>query len=282
MSGILAVGFDKYGSEEKLKTEPIAHLLNVYTSINREMDADPDVKEQTEQAARDFFKRMEDREPTAIAQWKRFRDYSIVQYEADYARLGVHFDVYGGESLVTHESMDRALDTLVAQKVVAEDQGSLVVDLEKFKLGKTIVRRKDGTNLYITRDIGEAIQRWEKYAFDKMIYVVASQQEHHVAQFFRVLKLMGYEWADRLEHINFGMVAGMSTRKGTVVHLEDVMDEAKQTMHDQMKTNEAKYDQVQDPWKTADVIGLSGIKVQDFAAKRSAACLLARASRLTA
>lgn len=241
------------------------------------MDANEEYKEATEQAARDFFKRMEDNEETAIAQWKRFRDFSIIQYKDDYARLGVFFDIYGGESFVTHESMDRALKTLQEQKVALDDGGTLIINLEKYGLGKTVVRRKDGTNLYITRDIGEAIQRWEAHAFDQLLYVAASQQDHHFAQFFKVLKLMGYEWADRLLHVNYGLVAGMSTRKGTVVHLEDMMNDARETMHEQMKTNEEKYSQIEDPWKTADQIGLTGIKIQDFAGKRSVGTLPADA-----
>ncbi|KAG0142091.1 hypothetical protein CROQUDRAFT_50757 [Cronartium quercuum f. sp. fusiforme G11] len=264
--GVLAVGFDRYGSEEELTQHPIQHLLDVYTRINKDMEGGE--KEVLEQKARDFFKLMEDGDTTAVQLWKRFRDYSIKQYESDYARLNIKFDVYSGESQVSIKSMDSALEILKGKGIAIEDKGTLICDLEKYNLGKTVIRKNDGTNLYITRDIGAAIERYEKYKFDKMIYVVASQQDLHLAQFFKVLELMDFDWAKRLVHINFGMVAGMSTRKGTSVHLEDMMNEARNTMHEQMMKNEDKYKEIPDPIGTADEVGLSGIKIQDMAGKR--------------
>lgn len=126
----------------------------------------------------------------------------------------------------------------------------------------------DGTSIYLTRDIGGAIERYEKYNFDKMIYVVASQQDLHLAQFFKVLNLMEFPWADRLEHVNYGMVLGMSTRKGTAVFLDQIIKEAAGVMHDQMKKNEEKYNAVEDPLTVSQEIGITGIKIQDMAAKR--------------
>jgi len=126
----------------------------------------------------------------------------------------------------------------------------------------------DGTSIYLTRDIGGAIERYEKYKFDKMIYVVASQQDLHLAQFFKVLKLMDFPWADTLQHVNYGMVLGMSTRKGTVVFLDQIIKEAGEVMHEQMKKNEEKYSAVEDPEYVSREIGISGVKIQDMAAKR--------------
>jgi len=126
----------------------------------------------------------------------------------------------------------------------------------------------DGTSIYLTRDIGGAIERYDKYKFDKMIYVVSAQQDLHLAQFFKVLELMGYPWAKNLMHINYGLVQGMSTRKGTVVLLNQIIQEATQVMHDQMQKNEEKYKAVVDPELTSREVGISGIKIQDMAAKR--------------
>jgi arginyl-tRNA synthetase len=126
----------------------------------------------------------------------------------------------------------------------------------------------DGTSIYLTRDIGGAVERYEKYKFDKMIYVISSQQDLHVAQFFKVLKLMDFEWADRLEHISYGMVKGMSTRKGTVVFLDQIIREAASVMHEQMRKNEAKYAAIEDPEHVSQEVGITGIKIQDMAAKR--------------
>ena len=126
----------------------------------------------------------------------------------------------------------------------------------------------DGTSIYLTRDIGGAIERHEKYKFDKMIYVVASQQDLHLSQFFKVLELMGFDWAKKLEHVNYGLVLGMSTRKGTAVFLDQIIKEATFVMHEQMKKNEEKYKAVEDPEEVSQEIGITGIKIQDMAAKR--------------
>lgn len=126
----------------------------------------------------------------------------------------------------------------------------------------------DGTSIYLTRDIGGAIERYEKYKFDKMIYVVSSQQDLHLSQFFKVLDLMGFPWAKDLVHVNYGLVQGMSTRKGTVVFLNEIIKEAGNVMHEQMQKNEEKYNAVVDPEETALEIGITGVKIQDMAAKR--------------
>src|ERR1700722_10896654 len=101
-----------------------------------------------------------------------------------------------------------------------------------------------------------------------MLYVVSSQQDLHVGQFFKILKLMGFDWADRLEHVNYGLVLGMSTRKGTVVFLDQIIKEASGVMHEQMKKNDAKYKAVEDPEMVSQEVGITGVKIQDFAAKR--------------
>jgi arginyl-tRNA synthetase len=101
-----------------------------------------------------------------------------------------------------------------------------------------------------------------------MIYVIASAQDLHTAQFFKALELLDLPWANRLEHVNFGLVHGMSTRKGTVVFLEQIIKEAQSVMHEQMKKNEAKYAAVEDPETVAQETAITGIKIQDMSAKR--------------
>lgn len=133
---------------------------------------------------------------------------------------------------------------------------------------EVLMHHLDGTSIYLTRDIGGAVERYEKYKFDKMIYVVASQQDLHLAQFFKVLDLLEYPWAKTLEHVNFGMVQGMSTRKGTAVFLEQIIEEAAKVMHEQMQSNEEKYKQIENPLETAKEVGITAIKIQDMSAKR--------------
>ncbi|KII87970.1 hypothetical protein PLICRDRAFT_111845 [Plicaturopsis crispa FD-325 SS-3] len=262
--GLIATGFEKYGSQEELEKDAIKHLYDIYVKVNADAAADPSVKEE---AAR-WFKRMEEGDESALKNWRVWRALSVKKYEEEYERLNVKFDVYTGESQVGKEWQDKALERLDEMGLISDVDGAKLVDLEKWKLGKAVLRKKDGTSIYLTRDIGGAIERYEKYKFDKMIYVVASQQDLHLAQFFKVLKLMDFPWADRLEHVNYGLVLGMSTRKGTAVFLDQIIREAAQVMHDQMRKNEDKYAAVEDPEQVSLEIGITGVKIQDMAAKR--------------
>lgn len=269
--GLLAVGFEKYGDEKKLATDPINHLFEVYVQINKDISDEPeDAVDGTNAKARAYFKRMEDGDTEALAIWKKFRELSIEKYIDTYARLNIKYQVYSGESQVSKESMKNATNEFAKKGLLHEDRGAKLIDLTKFnkKLGKCLVEKSDGTSLYLTRDVGEAIKRYETYKFDKMIYVIASQQDLHTAQFFEILKQLGYPWAKDLEHVNFGMVQGMSTRKGTVVFLDNILEETKDKMHEVMKKNEEKYKQIEDPEKIADLIGISAVMIQDMQSKR--------------
>ncbi|KAI0743872.1 arginyl-tRNA synthetase [Daedaleopsis nitida] len=262
--GLIAVGFEKYGSQEALEKNAIQHLLEIYVKVNADAENDPKVRED----AAAWFKRMEDGDEEALKNWRVWRDLSIKKYEEEYARLNVHFDDYTGESKVGPATMDMAVKRLQEMGLIEEDNGALRVNLEKYKLGKAVIRKRDGTSIYLTRDIGAAIERYEKYKFDKMIYVISAQQDLHLQQFFKVLQLMGYDWAQNLEHVNYGLVLGMSTRRGTVVFLDQIIKEAAVVMHEQMRKNEEKYNAVEDPEQVALEIGITGVKIQDMAAKR--------------
>lgn len=269
--GILAIGYEKYGNAEKLETDPINHLFEVYVKINQDIkDEGEDAVDGTNDKARNYFRKMEDGDEEALKMWKIFRDLSIEKYIDTYARLNIQYDVYSGESQVSKESMQDVMKQFHEKNLIHEDRGAKLIDLTKFnkKLGKCLVEKSDGTTLYLTRDVGEAIKRQEKYKFDKMIYVIANQQDLHVAQFFEILKQLNYPWAKNMEHVNFGMVLGMSTRKGTVVFLDTILEETKEKMHEVMKKNEAKYKQIENPDKIADLIGISAVMIQDMQSKR--------------
>ena len=271
--GLLALGWRRFGDEQKLQENPVQHLFDVYVEINKLASEEGGKGEQIHEEAREFFKGMEDGKEENLLEWERFRDLSIEKYKETYARLNVHFDEYRGESKVRKHHIEDTLSKLRTMDFVSrEENGALLADLSKFKLEKAVVERKDGTPLYLTRDIPEAEQRYEQYKFDKMIYVISSQQDLHCAQFFKILELLGHPWAQKesegLLHINFGMVQGMSTRKGTVVFLDHILDETKEQMHDVMRKNEVKYAQLEDPERTADIVGMTAIKIQDMAGKR--------------
>ncbi|KAF8466669.1 hypothetical protein BDZ91DRAFT_657693 [Kalaharituber pfeilii] len=276
--GVLAVGFQRYGSEKELEEDPIHHLFNVYVKVNQDIRTEKEAAEKerkeesskTDDEAREFFAKLERGDEDAKELWARFRDLSIEKYKQTYKRLNITYDVYSGESQVSKESMDKASKILEQAGLSSKDDGAVIVDLTKFnkKLGKAIIQKKDGTTLYLTRDIGAAMERWEKYKFDKMIYVVASQQDLHLQQLFMILEKMGFDWAKRCAHINFGMVLGMSTRAGTVVFLDDILKDTKDAMHEVMKGNQEKYKQVEDPEEVADIVGRTGVMIQDMSGKR--------------
>ncbi|KAL2194717.1 hypothetical protein P885DRAFT_42295 [Corynascus similis CBS 632.67] len=289
--GLLALAFEKYGDEEALKQDPINHLFQLYVRINTEMSAEKEQIEKRKQEgedvtaleansldeqARRYFKKMTDRDPAALAQWKRFRDLSIARYKETYARLNIKFDEYSGESQVSEEMMDKIGKEMEEKGICKEDKGAMIVDFQELvpgkegkRLEKPIVRKRDGTALYLTRDISELLGRYEKYKFDHMIYVVASAQDLHLKQLFKIIELLGHkDIADKCQHINFGLVLGMSTRKGTVKFLDDILRDVADKMHETMKKNEGKYNQVENPEATADTLGISSVMVQDMTGKR--------------
>lgn len=298
--GVLAIGYQRFGDEKELEQNPIGHLYNVYVKISAISTDEQEVlkakkeemkkvrgdnenttelqaevqrleDESVDEAARRYFKRMCDGDADALATWKKFRDLSIVKYKEVYGRLNIRYDDYSGESQVLQETMDRVAQDLQEKGVSEESEGATVIDLMKYskKLGKALVKKKDGTSLYLTRDISAGVERLDKYKFDKMIYVVASQQDLHLAQLFKIEEVMGRkDISDKCTHINFGMVKGMSTRKGTAKFLDDILRDVGDKMHEVMKGNQSKYEQVEDPVKTADTLGISAVMVQDMTGKR--------------
>jgi arginyl-tRNA synthetase len=289
--GLLALGFEKYGDEEALTKDPINHLFQLYVRINSEMAAEKEEMEKRKQAgediadleansldeqARRYFKKMTDRDPAAVAQWKRFRDLSITRYQDTYARLNIKFDEYSGESQVPEEAMEKIGQEMQDKGICKEDKGAMIVDFQELvpgkegkRLEKPLVKKRDGTALYLTRDISELLGRHEKYQFDHMIYVVASAQDLHLKQLFKIIELLGHkDIAAKCQHINFGLVLGMSTRRGTVKFLDDILRDVADKMHDTMRKNESKYSQVADPEGTADTLGISSVMVQDMTGKR--------------
>lgn len=284
--GLLALAWTMYGNEENLLVDPIGHLYDIYVQINRlhgpEHDKITEMKKRGEDVtelyekswgkkAHEYFRRMEEGDEEVLVLWRRFRDLSIQRYKQTYARLNIDYDVYSGESQIKSESMEAAMQTLTEKGLLEESEGAMIINLEKYskKLGKCRVKKPDGTTLYLTRDIGAAAERYEKYQFDRMIYVVAMQQDLHLAQLFKIIELMGRkDVSEKCEHINFGMVQGMSTRKGTVKFLDDILKEVAEKMHEVMRTNADKYSQVENPEQVADTLGITSVMVQDMSGKR--------------
>uniref|UniRef100_A0A452J4Q7 Probable arginine--tRNA ligase, mitochondrial n=1 Tax=Gopherus agassizii TaxID=38772 RepID=A0A452J4Q7_9SAUR len=259
--GLLGAGFQQFGNEEELQSNPLQHLFEVYVQVNKAAEEDENIKK----LAQDFFRKLEARDQQTLSMWQHFRDFSIEEYVRIYKRLGVHFDEYSGESFYQEKSQEvlKMLDTKgLLQKTI---KGTRVVDLsEKRDLSlSSTVMRSDGTSLYITRDLAAAIDRMQKYNCDTMIYVTDKSQNTHFEQLFQILKLMGYQWAERCQHVSFGLVQGMKTRKGEVVFLEDVLNEARSRMLQNMASAKTSKE-LENPLETAEKIGLAALIIQDF------------------
>uniref|UniRef100_A0A3B4HBN0 Probable arginine--tRNA ligase, mitochondrial n=1 Tax=Pundamilia nyererei TaxID=303518 RepID=A0A3B4HBN0_9CICH len=259
--GLLGAGFGQFGSPEKLKQNPLQHLFEVYVRVNKEAENNEDMK----QAARDFFRQLEQHESHVVSLWQQFRDITVKEYQDIYERLGVHFDVYSGESFHQDQAQEVVQQLQSRGLLKTSEKGTGVVDLSpnRDKTNVCTVLRSDGTTLYITRDIAAAINRKEKYSFDEMIYVTDKSQENHFSQLFQILLAMGHSWADGCRHVSFGLVQGMKTRAGEVVFLEDVLDEARARMLNNMsQSNTTK--ELENPEDTAEKVGISALIIQDF------------------
>ncbi|XP_034383527.1 probable arginine--tRNA ligase, mitochondrial isoform X2 [Cyclopterus lumpus] len=259
--GLLGAGFAQFGCQEKLKENPLQHLFEVYVQVNKEAEHNEDMK----QAARDFFRQLEQHDNEAVSLWQQFREITVDEYQQVYKRLGVHFDVYSGESFHQHQAQEVVQQLQSRDLLKTSEKGTGVVDLSTSGDTSSVctVLRSDGTTLYITRDLAAAIDRKEKYNFNEMIYVTDKSQANHFRQLFHILLAMGHSWADRCKHVPFGLVRGMKTRKGEVVFLEDVLDEARARMlHNMSQSKTTK--EMDNPEDTAEKVGISALIVQDF------------------
>lgn len=223
--GKLIVAYKKWGSEEAIKANPIPELLSIYVKFHQEAEEHPELEDE----ARAWFTKLENKDEEAVRLWTLFRDMSLVSFNRVYGKLGVTFDSYAGESFYS-DKMPAILSELRSKNLLQKSEGAEIVDLEPYGMPPALITKKDGSSLYMTRDLAAAKYRKDTYDFDKNIYVVGSAQRLHFQQWFKVVELMGYEWAKDCVHVDFGMVAleegSLSTRKGNVVFLEDVLDKA--------------------------------------------------------
>ncbi|XP_075859236.1 putative arginine--tRNA ligase, mitochondrial isoform X1 [Microcebus murinus] len=259
--GLLGTGFQLFGYEEKLQSNPLQHLFEVYVQVNKEAADNKSVAE----SAREFSQRLEMGDTQALSLWQKFRDLSIEEYIRIYKRLGIYFDEYSGESFYREKSQD-VLKLLDSKGLLLKTiKGTAVVDLSgNGDLSSACtVMRSDGTSLYATRDLAAAIDRMDKYNFDTMIYVTDKGQQKHFQQVFQMLKIMGYDWAERCQHVPFGVVQGMKTRRGNVTFLEDVLNEIQLRMLQNMASIKTTKE-LENPQETAERVGLAALIIQDF------------------
>lgn len=219
--GKLICAYKHWGNREEVEKGGIHAINDLYVRFNNQAD------EQMEAEAREYFRLIEsgDKEANEIFEW--FKSLTLKYVQEIYDKLGVKFDSYAGERFYT-DKMQPVIDELKSKNLLKESEGAQIVDLEAYSMPPCLILRSDGASLYATRDLAAAIYRKNTYNFDKCLYVVAYQQNLHFKQVFKVLELMGKEWAKDLVHVAYGMVSledgAMSTRKGKVVWLEDVIN----------------------------------------------------------
>ena len=223
--GKMICAYRRWGNREDVINAPIKTLLGYYTKFHVEVEEHPELEDE----ARAIFTKLEQGSKEEVELWQWFREESLKEFQRVYDMLGIEFDSYNGESFYS-DKMPRFEKELSDKGLLQESKGAQVVDLEEYKLGTALIKKSDGSSLYITRDIAAAVYRKENYDFYKNIYVVATQQNLHFQQLFKILELMGYDWANQCVHVPFGMVrleeGTMSTRHGRVVFLEDVLNGA--------------------------------------------------------
>lgn len=223
--GKLIMAYKLWGNEARVKEEPIQELLKLYVQFHAEAENDS----RLEDDARAWFKKLEDGNEEALSLWTWFRDESLQEFGKIYNLLGVHFDSYHGEAFY-NDKMERIVSRLEESDLLQVSDGAEVVDLAEHDLAPCLIKKSDGATLYATRDLTAAIYRQETYEFERSYYVVGHEQSLHFEQIFLVLQKLGYDWAKQLTHIPFGFILKdgkkMSTRKGKVVLLEEVIQEA--------------------------------------------------------
>ena len=221
--GKLISAYKRWGKKEDIEEGGLRALNALYVRFHEEAEKDGSLNDE----ARAYFKKIEDKDEECVALFEWFKELTLKDVGKIYELLDVHFDSWAGESFY-NDKMQPVIDELSEKGLLVESEGAKIVDLEAYGMPPCIILRSDGASLYATRDIAAAIYRKKTYDFYKCLYVVAYQQNLHFKQFFKVLELMGKEWAKDLVHVAYGMVSleegSMSTRKGRVVYLKDVID----------------------------------------------------------
>lgn len=223
--GKLICAYKRWVNEEALEKEPIKELLRIYVKFHQEAENNPALEDE----GREYFKKLEDGEKEEVELWTKFRDLSLKEFKKVYDELGVEFDSYKGESFYS-DKMDAVIDEMNQKGLLVESNGAKVVMLDDYNMPPCIIQKSDGASIYATRDIAAAEYRKKTYDFYKSIYVVGGEQRLHFKQFFKTLELAGHDWAKDCVHVAFGTVKfadrKLSTRKGEVVFLEEVLDKA--------------------------------------------------------
>ncbi len=262
--GKLIVAYKKWGSKEKIEEGGIDALTEIYVKFHKEAEENPALEDE----ARAAFTAMENGDEECLALWKWFIEISINEYKKTYSLIGADFESWNGESFY-FDKTDRVVSELREKKLLTVDEGAEIVKLDEYGMPPCLILKSDGSTIYATRDIAAAIYRKETYNFDKCIYVTSAGQSLHFAQFFKVIGMMGYDWAKDLVHVPFGTVsiegAKLATRTGNVVLLEDIFRIATEKT---LEIINQKNPDLADKEEVASAVGVGAVVFHDLSNNR--------------
>lgn len=254
--GKLIYAYGAWGDEKALEEDPIKELLRIYVKYHQEAEADPKLDDK----AREHFKNLEDGKEYEVGLWTRFKDLSLKDFQKVYDLLDIHFEAFTGEAFYSPFIADTVKE-LKDKDLLTESQGAQVVMLDDFNMPPAVILKSDGSSIYCTRDVTAAMYRKRTYDFYKCLYVVGNPQALHFKQVFKVLELMGKDWAKDCVHVGFGLVKfqgqKFSTREGKVFYLTDLLAEAVQKAREIIEEKNPDLDNKEE---VAQKIGLGGVK----------------------
>lgn len=259
--GKLIVAYKAWGSKEAVEKDGVAELMRLYVKFHEEAEQDDSLNDQ----ARDWFTQMEHGNKEALDIWQWFVDISLKEYKGTYELLGMEFDHYLGESFYRDKTAD-VVKRLEDANLLKESEGARIVDLEEYNMAPCLITKKDGSSIYATRDLAAIFYRKATWNFEKCLYVTGQEQKLHFAQVFKVVELLGNEWAkDSLVHIPYGLVslegAKLSTRSGNIIYAEDILKEAIEKVK---VTIEEKNPSLADKDEVAKIVGVGAILFHDL------------------
>lgn len=259
--GKLIVAYKKWGSKEAVEQNGISELMKIYVKFHEEAEKDDILNDE----ARAWFVKMEQGDEEALSIWEWFKDISLIEYKRIYELLDVDFDSYAGESFY-RDKTSAVVDELKKKGMLEESEGAFIVDLEEYDMTPCLIMKKDGSSIYATRDLAAIFYRKKTYDFEKCIYVTGMEQKLHFAQVFKVVELMGYEWAKTdLIHVPYGLVSleggKLSTRSGNIIYAEDILRESVSKIKEVIND---KNPDLQDKEEVAKMVGIGAIIFNDL------------------
>lgn len=259
--GKLIVAYKKWGSKEAVEQNGISELMKIYVKFHEEAEKDDTLNDE----ARAWFVKMEQGDGEALSIWEWFKDISLIEYKRIYELLDVDFDSYAGESFY-RDKTSVVVDELKEKGMLKESEGAFIVDLEEYDMTPCLIMKKDGSSIYATRDLAAIFYRKKTYDFEKCIYVTGMEQKLHFAQVFKVVELMGYEWAKTdLIHVPYGLVSleggKLSTRSGNIIYAEDILRESVSKIKEVIND---KNPDLQDKDEVAKMVGIGAIIFNDL------------------